>query len=494
MRNLMGKRQSLHSVDSRPSEPVPRQAAPVVRLLPNPMDSPAGAFSDIEAYNLGLLHRYAPIFVAFDEREELGPPYPGGAADYHPRSVEPFMNEAKIQQSFGFWQKLSAALVAFWLPTVFALLYTLQTNRQASSFGTLLELLLQGFVVVISVPMSILLVWRANRQSLHGFIQSRGNGRLWPGQTAEDAAQQLMNSRSLSATKYRSGEQAWKRYFEDIRDRDRLGQMAERTVYGRVVHDPHGTVLQYWSFYAYNHFSNEHEYDWEVVMVFLGRDSDRPLAAAYSSHFGGRWRPWPTGGQDAADSVQLVDERPLVYVARGSHAQYFVSRPQGYRTTATLPLPDTRWWQRVRVAGGRYDPDGRHSDFVPLVSRDDVSSFDAESTHEFKLMVLPEVEAISWYKDRELWAKFWWLRYQGKWGGGSWLPWNGRPPINGPVMQTAKWSQPWAWVESECVEDREGSWRRHYDPAAARAEWLRRQEVDPVPANGHPVGRGPNGH
>ena len=96
-------------------------------------------------------------------------------------------------------------------------------------------------------------------------------------------------------------------------------------VYGRVAHLPDAAVLQYWYFYYDDVYSyvyppsdfiwQAHEGDWEVVNVVLS-PAGMPLEAAYSQHCLGERRAW--------DDVPLWrGTHPVVYVALGSHANYF---------------------------------------------------------------------------------------------------------------------------------------------------------------------------
>jgi hypothetical protein len=59
-----------------------------------------------------------------------------------------------------------------------------------------------------------------------------------------------------------------------------------------------------------------HEGDWEVVNVILSRHGE-PVDAAYSQHCLGQQRAW-------ADTPRWRGTHPIVYVALGSHANYFV--------------------------------------------------------------------------------------------------------------------------------------------------------------------------
>jgi hypothetical protein len=94
-------------------------------------------------------------------------------------------------------------------------------------------------------------------------------------------------------------------------------------VYGAAFRAKGRIDLQYWLWYPYNDYSptvpagdlwQVHEGDWEAVSVILDT-SGKPLAAGYSQHSGGKKRDW--------SKVRKRGSRPLVYVALGSHANYF---------------------------------------------------------------------------------------------------------------------------------------------------------------------------
>lgn len=88
------------------------------------------------------------------------------------------------------------------------------------------------------------------------------------------------------------------------------------TVYYRVYTNGDTKVLQYWMFYAFNNGElNQHEGDWELVQVVL--ESETPSFAMYSQHNSGRKAEW--------SDVERDGDNFKVYVARGSHANYFRS-------------------------------------------------------------------------------------------------------------------------------------------------------------------------
>jgi hypothetical protein len=106
-------------------------------------------------------------------------------------------------------------------------------------------------------------------------------------------------------------------------------QHSANVVYGAVHRSGGRIALQYWYWYLDDFWSGEyppsdyvwqtHEGDWEVVTVILTR-AGRPLLAGYSEHGCGKRRPW-------ARVPKLGRTHPLVYVALGSHANYFEPGP-----------------------------------------------------------------------------------------------------------------------------------------------------------------------
>jgi hypothetical protein len=80
---------------------------------------------------------------------------------------------------------------------------------------------------------------------------------------------------------------------------------------------PEDRTLQYWFFYVFNDFQNVHEADWEQITLQL--DGDHPSRVGFSSHNGGQRVDW--SGFD--NRRGRVDDHVLVFVARGSHANYF---------------------------------------------------------------------------------------------------------------------------------------------------------------------------
>ena len=115
---------------------------------------------------------------------------------------------------------------------------------------------------------------------------------------------------------------------------------ASPVVYGAAFRTKTRIALQYWLWYPYDDYSptvpagdiwQVHEGDWEAVSVILDR-SGMPLLAGYSQHGKGTRRDWVR--------VPKRGSHPLVYVALGSHANYF---------SAGQPLLDPRIVDRTLI-------------------------------------------------------------------------------------------------------------------------------------------------
>jgi hypothetical protein len=100
-------------------------------------------------------------------------------------------------------------------------------------------------------------------------------------------------------------------------------------VYGAVLHSGDRIILEYWYWYWYDFWSGTfpptdyvwqaHEGDWEMVAVLL-TSSGRPVSVGYSQHSCGKVRSWSKVPKWPRTN------HPLVYVALGTHANYFSPR------------------------------------------------------------------------------------------------------------------------------------------------------------------------
>jgi hypothetical protein len=87
--------------------------------------------------------------------------------------------------------------------------------------------------------------------------------------------------------------------------------------YVHIAKSGSSTVIQYWLFYIFNNGPmNEHQGDIEVIQVFLD-DSGNPQTVLASQHSAGENAAW--------GDVEKSGTHPVIYVAQGSHANYFRS-------------------------------------------------------------------------------------------------------------------------------------------------------------------------
>ena len=170
-------------------------------------------------------------------------------------------------------------------------------------------------------------------------------------------------------------------------------------------------VIQYWFFYYDNDWVNHHEGDWEMVQVVLDTQA-RPIYAAYSQH-----KPYSTvggitiytgGSKRLWKYVEKTeDNKPIVYVGRGSHASFF--KPYDYTYLS-----------------------GFFSDHTTPISSD--------SPVSPSVQILPVVEDATT-----------WLYFEGRWGNiplESDCEYDCGPP--GPSQRSNEWNNQWdaplSWV------------------------------------------------
>lgn len=186
--------------------------------------------------------------------------------------------------------------------------------------------------------------------------------------------------------------------FNDFYD-DYLGHLGENpgsypvTAYARVVSrtaESDKTVIQYWLCYYFNNWYNNHESDWEMVEVILDGNLE-PEAAAYSQHDWAFKKYWNEPGFDKTGN------HPDVYVAEGSHANYFSQSLINYA-----------------------DKIGDASSASPFIEMD-------------------------WSPDENGW-----VNYAGLWGERDkwWWPIYVDEGVPGPAFQGYSWDDPLGWADS----------------------------------------------
>ena len=226
------------------------------------------------------------------------------------------------------------------------------------------------------------------------------------------------------------------RDFYELFLRPSTGQQASAypvTAYAHVTTDETSgrIALQYWLFYYYNDSYNKHEGDWEMVTVVLDADQ-QPEFVTITAHHGGTRRLW--------ENVHLVQgTHPAVYVARGSHANYFVG-PEFY--------PITFQFLTRRVSA--YDRTGNEGPVIPQV------------------VLIPSREEL--LANPDVYPELRWLRFEGHWGEQAFQADFGGPL--GPADKGDQWERPVQWAAEQPWDEEESYHirpRADLSPAAAAA-------------------------
>jgi hypothetical protein len=175
----------------------------------------------------------------------------------------------------------------------------------------------------------------------------------------------------------------------DVIENALLRRVGPRVYYHVTRYDDSGeTAVQYWFLYFFNFRLNEHESDWEQVTVRLDEDLN-PKGVFYSAHAGGHTAEWR--------QIRRRGRHPVVFPARGSHANYF--EPGRHRvavgcrrvigsiqrclrgrnvlidvTDARGPTLDRRSYDLAELTGPRYAGSYGSGNYVVLTRRPDILS------------------------------------------------------------------------------------------------------------------------
>lgn len=208
------------------------------------------------------------------------------------------------------------------------------------------------------------------------------------------------------------------------------------------------TAIQYWFIYYYNDWKTSHAGDWEHIVVFLRESPDnqaadsRPIACAYSAHHGGYRLAWEH--VERVNDLSEPDDsdkatHPVVYVANGSHANYFFG-PSRYATTTEV--------LGARVTSDQLPFSGEFTDFTESFERG--------------IRIFPEVKVVPPPVNGSWEGEWRWLNFRGKWGSQEMSKLNyylglvlRRRPIGdapGSLPERNNWNNPFEWADRECID------------------------------------------
>ena len=199
--------------------------------------------------------------------------------------------------------------------------------------------------------------------------------------------------------------------------------------------DDEGVCLQYWFLYMYNDAPNRHEGDWEMIQIKLDA-SEEPVEAAHAGDQAGLCRAW-------AD-VERDGDRPLVYIARGSHASFYDHKEGGHRSNVAilpnkgLPFPLEAALRGVSWAVQTAIFFLRLEDQTPTHPEGETSLQRGEWIDP-EVVVFPAIETVTAESD------FWWMRLRCPWGSCHPCLFGDTAP-DPPWEQGQKWSAPLDWM------------------------------------------------
>ncbi|MGC4107795.1 MAG: hypothetical protein QM753_15850 [Thermomicrobiales bacterium] len=183
----------------------------------------------------------------------------------------------------------------------------------------------------------------------------------------------------------------------------------EPITYARVVTEadrPGELAVQYFFYWIFNDFVDNHESDWEMVQVIFDADTAEealtkdPVKVAFAQHEGGETAKW------GEDKLQIVNGTHIViYPAAGSHADYYA---------AAIWIG---WGER----GSGFGCDRSDPEFVET---------------PLKAVVIPD--------DIDPNGPFAWTLFKGRWGEKH--PW----VFNGPKSPNVskRWTHPISWTDN----------------------------------------------
>ena len=172
----------------------------------------------------------------------------------------------------------------------------------------------------------------------------------------------------------------------------------------QVGHDQ--IALQYWLYYYFNDWNNNHESDFEMIQIIFDADTVEealalePTGIGYSQHGGGEYADWNS------DKLEREGDHPVVYAAAGSHSNQFENK---------------NYIGRAEEKGVGFGCDDASGDSVRLQTE--------------AIVVPTSVDSPD--------SEYAWIAFEGRWGEQV------SGEFNGPTGPNTKraWTEPFGWQE-----------------------------------------------
>jgi len=182
-------------------------------------------------------------------------------------------------------------------------------------------------------------------------------------------------------------------------------------VYGRRIdHRKNSThiVLQYWLFYPFNDWHNDHEGDWELIQIHYAKDRHGPVQLTTSHHHSGSVISW--------DKVNKIKgTHPKIFIARGSHGNWLTS---GNHAIGKI-------WRKVGIFRDKTSENGM------VLYPEDIIDKTGGKKQSYTIDNISDVPPSSW------------VYWNGRWGDVKALFWGSKGPASPGVQD--KWKNPIKW-------------------------------------------------
>jgi len=182
-------------------------------------------------------------------------------------------------------------------------------------------------------------------------------------------------------------------------------------VYGRRI-DPQNNsthiVLQYWLFYPFNHWHNDHEGDWELAQIRYSKDRHAPDQLTTSHHHSGSVIAW--------NKVSKIKEtHPKIFIGKGSHGNWTTS---GNHAVGKM-------WRKVGIFRDKTSENG-----LVLYPGNIINNVGGKK----RKYILENISDLS---------RSSWIYWNGRWGDVKVLFWGSKGPESPGVQD--KWKNPIKW-------------------------------------------------
>jgi len=170
-------------------------------------------------------------------------------------------------------------------------------------------------------------------------------------------------------------------------------------------------VLQYWLFYPFNDWHNDHEGDWELLQIRYAKNRHGPDQVTTSHHHSGSVTAW--------DNISKINgTHPKIFVAKGSHGNW----PAGGNHAVG------KIWRKVGVFRDKTSENGM------VLYPEDIMDTVGGKKQKYILEDISDMPGSSW------------IYWNGRWGDVKVLFWGYRGPASPGVQD--KWKDPIKWGNS----------------------------------------------